>query len=86
MSEVESKLTVLHNFCSVAIIVWLQLLENFLLTINDPECGKTGGYCALLGSTGTMDRLLEVRVTRPKSTSCVVSVTVVSVHDLCPSM
>ena len=33
-----------------------------------------------------MDRLLEVRVTRPKSTLCVVSVIVVSVHDLCPSM
>ena len=86
LSEAESKLTVLHNFSSVAIVDWLQLLEGFLLAINDPECGKTGGYSGLLGSIGTMDRLLEVRETRPKSTSCAVSVTVVSVHDLCPSV
>ena len=44
MSEEESKLTVVHNMSSVAIGVWLQLLEDFLLAINDPEYGKTGGY------------------------------------------
>ena len=79
MSEVKSKQ---YNFNSVTIVVRLVLNEDFLLAINDPEWEKTGGYCGLLWSTST----IEARITRSKSTPCTVSVTVVNVHDLCPSV